>query len=112
MHTVVETPEYLKAAKSVGMTDEERAATVDYIAENPETGDIIEGTGGARKVRIPKQGKGKSGGYRVVTYYMAEDIPVFLVTVISKGQQANLSEGQKKAVKASNKEEKNRRREK
>jgi len=95
MHTVVETPEYLAAAKKAGMTEDERIATVDFLAENPDAGEIIPGTGGCRKVRIAKSGGGKSGGYRVITYYMTQEQPVFLVTVISKGKQANLTDNQK-----------------
>lgn len=100
MQTVVETPTFIAAAKKAGMTDDERSAAVDYIASNPMAGDIIEGGGGVRKVRVPIEGKGKSGGYRVITYYMTEDEPVFLVTVISKSKQANLTDEQKKKAKA------------
>lgn len=95
MQTVVETPEYLSAAKKAGMTDIEREYAVTFLASNPDAGDVMPGTGGCRKVRIAKEGKGKSGGYRVITYYSTADQPVFLLTVISKGQQANLTEAQK-----------------
>jgi hypothetical protein len=95
VHTVVETPEFLSAARNAGMTDTERQSAVDLIAANPDAGQIIPGTGGCRKVRIAREGGGKSGGYRVVTYYTRTDLPVFLLTVISKGQQANLTERQK-----------------
>lgn len=95
MHTVVETPEYLIAAKKAGMSDAERESAVDWLAHTPDAGDIVPGTGGCRKVRIPKQGKGKSGGYRVITYYTAHNAPVYLLTVISKGKQANLTNAQK-----------------
>lgn len=99
MHTVVETPEYLSAARKAGMTDAERESAVSFLASKPDAGDIIPGTGGCRKVRIAKEGKGKSGGYRVITYYTVEDEPVFLLTVISKGRQANLSSAQKNELK-------------
>jgi hypothetical protein len=95
MHTVVETPEYLTASKKAGMTDAEREAVVDFIAAHPMAGDIIPGSGGCRKVRIAKQGKGKSGGYRLISYYTSEDEPAYLLTVISKGKQANLTGKQK-----------------
>jgi len=49
------------------------------------------GTGGARKVRFAGRGKGKSGGYRVITFFGGDDIPVFLLNVFSKGERANLS---------------------
>lgn len=95
MQTVVETPEYLIAAGKAGMTDAEREQAVDYLASNPDAGEIIPGSGGCRKVRIAKQGMGKRGGYRVVTYYTDARNPVILLTVISKGKQANLTERQK-----------------
>lgn len=46
-------------------------------------------------MRIAKEGKGKSGGYRVTTYFATRDEPVFLLTIISKGKQANLTDKQK-----------------
>lgn len=95
VQTVVETPEYLTAAKAAGMSDEERERVVDYIARNPDAGALIPGSGGARKVRIAKAGRGKSAGYRVVTYYTDGKVPVFLLTVISKGQRANLTKAQR-----------------
>lgn len=58
------------------------------------------------KVRVAGRGKGKSGGYRVVTYYLDEGQPVFLLTVISKGQRANLTDGQMQALKTIAKDEK------
>lgn len=98
MHTVVETPEYLVAAKAAGMTEEERETIVDYVARNPEAGVLIPGLGGARKIRIVRRGRGKSAGYRVVTYYKDRGNPVFLLTVISKGQQANLTRAQRNGL--------------
>lgn len=95
MQTVVETPEYLIAAKRAGMSEDEREAAVEYIARNANAGTIIPGSGGARKVRVARKGSGKSGGYRVITYYSDADTPVFLLTVISKGQQANLTKAQR-----------------
>ena len=53
------------------------------------------GTGGARKVRFAGRAKGKSGGYRVITFYAADDIPVFLLDIYGKDAQANLSKAQR-----------------
>lgn len=92
------------------MTDDERFRAITIISENPESGDLIQGSGGARKVRIPKEGKGKRGGYRVVTYYLDDETPVYLLTVISKGQQSNLTEKQKKQIRDETKDEKRKRR--
>jgi hypothetical protein len=99
MHTVVETPTYLAAATKAGMTEAERAAAVLIVSKNPTAGDMISGGGGARKIRVPRQGRGKSGGYRVITYYMEENEPVFLLSVLSKSKQDNLSDAHKQEVK-------------
>lgn len=92
------------------MTDDERFRAITIISEFPENGEIIRGSGGARKVRIPKEGQGKRGGYRVVTYYVDDDTPVYLLTVISKGQQSNLTEKQKKQIRDETLDEKRKRR--
>lgn len=91
MHTVVETPAFLRSAKLEGMTEQERKRAVDMVAQDPETGDLIVGSGGCRKLRVPGRGKGKSGGYRVVAYYADERAPVFLLAVLSKGSRANFT---------------------
>jgi hypothetical protein len=69
------------------------------LADHPEAGDEIGGTGGARKVRVAGRGKGKSGGYRVITFYSGEDVPVFLLAVYSKGDRANLSKAERNELK-------------
>jgi hypothetical protein len=91
MHTVIETPAYLSSAKDENVSEEERIEIVSFLASNPDAGDIMAGTGGARKVRFGGRGKGKSGGYRIITFYADEDIPVFLLDIYSKDTQANLS---------------------
>lgn len=53
------------------------------------------GTGGCRKLRWRKPGQGKSGSYRVVTYFDGEDIPVILLTVFGKGEKTNLTKGER-----------------
>ena len=91
MHTVVETPTFLRQAKAAGVTEAELDAIKKAIAKNPQSGAIVPGTGGARKLRFAPAGRGKRGGYRTIHYYAADDVPVFLLTVLSKGQRADLS---------------------
>jgi len=71
---------------------------VRRIAEHPRQGDIIPGTGGARKVRFAGRGKGKSGGFRAVTYFAADDVPVLLLALINKGERADLSQAERNAL--------------
>jgi len=99
MQTVIETQTYLKAAASSGMTDADRDDVVTFISKNPEAGDAIEGSGGCRKVRIAGHGKGKSGGFRLITFFSGSTIPVFLLTVYSKGKLGNLSKAQIQTLK-------------
>ena len=100
MHTVIETPEYLRDAKATGLTDSERLTIVDTLARHPDAGDVIPGTGGARKVRFAGRGRGKSGGYRVITFYTGPDFPVFLLNIFAKGEKINLTRAERNALHA------------
>lgn len=99
MQTVVEMPEFIKCAKKLGMSDDERENIVDLIASSPTIGDEIAGTGGMRKLRIAAKGKGKSGGYRVITFFSGQNMPVFLVTAYVKGQKDNITDKEKNLLK-------------
>jgi hypothetical protein len=92
-HTVAEMPTFLSDCRRAGILDrDEHFAIVDAVAEDPRAGDIIPGTGGARKRRIAGRGKGKSGGYRVVSYYAGDDVPALLLHLIDKGERTDLSQ--------------------
>jgi hypothetical protein len=94
MHTVCETHSFRRAADHVGMSDAEIEALVNFVSANPVAGDEISGTGGCRKFRVAGRGKGKSGGYRTITFFSGKDTPVFLITVFSKGERSNLTKGE------------------
>ena len=94
MHTVVETPEFVASARRV-LTDTERAKLIDYLAATPGAGELMPGTGGARKLRWGAKGKGKRGGARVITYYPGPDLPVFLMATFAKGERANLTKAER-----------------
>jgi hypothetical protein len=99
MQAVCETHAFRRAAARCGMTEDEVSALVDYLAANPAAGDAIPGTGGCRKLRWAGRGKGKSGGYRTITFYTGEWSPVYLLTVFGKGEKANLSRAECNALK-------------
>lgn len=71
------------------MSGAEREALIVWIAENPEKGTSL--GGGLRKVRIPREGSGKSGGYRTIYVFGGQHMPIFLVTVFAKNEKANLT---------------------
>ena len=61
------------------------------MARFPASGDEVVGSGGVRKFRFAGRGKGKSGGYRIISLYVDDQIPVYLLAVLSKGERANFS---------------------
>lgn len=68
------------------------------IAADPAQGDLMPGTGGLRKVRVPLPGRGKRGGGRLITFFHDEGIPVYLIALYPKNVQADLTPAQCKAA--------------
>ena len=99
LHTVVETPEFLRRAKS-RMGEGDRRDLVDHLAAAPNAGDLMEGTGGARKLRWARPGSGKSGGLRVITFYGGAVLPVFIMTVFAKNEKANITKAERNELAA------------
>jgi hypothetical protein len=99
LHTIVETPEFLRRAKS-RMSEDERRDLVDFLAAAPAAGDLMESTGGARKLRWARPGAGKSGGLRVVTFYGGVALPVFVLTVFAKNEKANITKAERNELAA------------
>jgi hypothetical protein len=93
MQTVVETPQYLKAAEAI-FSEAERQAIVTAVAMNPDCGDVIPGTGGFRKMRFGRSGTGKRGGARVIYIFRDDRFPAFLVTAYAKSEKRNLSQAE------------------
>ena len=78
------------------MTDEEREGIVVFLATNPEAG--ISLGGGLRKVRITRDGGGKSGGYRTLYVFGGTHVPLFLLTVFAKNEKDNLTKAEQAAA--------------
>ncbi len=86
---MIETPTFQKQADAV-WTAREREAFIEFIAANPDAGDVIPGADGARKVRWQRHGAGKRGGARVIYFHLAADEVVLLVMVYAKAERANV----------------------
>lgn len=104
MHAVAKLHSFVRDAAEAGMDNDEVNALVDFIAANPKVGDEIAGTGGCRKVRMAGRGKGKSGGYRIVTFFTGDLMPVFLITVFAKGEKDSLSKAERNELRKLTKE--------
>lgn len=96
--TVLETPSFLRDA-AAALTDEERTEAISFLAANPEAGDIMRDTGGARKLRWRAKGRGKRGGVRVIYYYHNESLPLFLLNVFAKNEKPNLTKAERNEMK-------------
>ena len=94
LHTVAETPEFLAGARRV-LTEAERQELIDFLAAHPSTGELMPGTGGARKLRWGAKGRGERGGARAITYYGGPNFPVFLLAVFGKGERADLTKAER-----------------
>jgi hypothetical protein len=97
MQAVAETRHYIKQAQKL-LSMPERDAVITMIASDPTAGDIIQGTGGVRKIRFAKEGKGKSGGVRIIYYYYDASIPILLLDLFGKNEKANLSKAERNAM--------------
>lgn len=97
--SVVETLAFEAEAAKLFTVEELRLVT-NMIAADPTVGDVLVGTGGVRKVRVALQGRGKSGGARVIYFFHNETMPVFLLTVFAKNEKGNLSKAERNALKA------------
>jgi len=90
MLTVIETDEFAVWAAQV-WSESERIEFIDWIACNPESGDVIPGTKGLRKVRWGRQGMGKRGGVRVIYFTRLQCGEIVLILVYAKAKFDNIS---------------------
>jgi len=95
--SVVETDIYLSKARKI-MSESEMETVVSMISARPMAGDVIQGTAGLRKLRIPLQGRGKRSGGRVIYWYYNEGYPAVLMWAFAKNEADDLSPSQKKQL--------------
>jgi len=90
MLTVIETPLFQKQWP-LYWTEDERGSFAAYISERPDAGDVVQDSGGLRKVRWRRKGTGKSGGVRVIYYTHTADGELVLLTLYAKAKTNNLT---------------------
>jgi len=112
--TFIEVPLFTKRWSEIGLSDTELFHLQIALLKDPESGPVMEGTGGIRKVRFPLEHRGKSGSVRVCYVDFAEFEITYLITAFTKNVQENLTDAEKnvlrKLVKALRDAEKERRR--
>jgi hypothetical protein len=98
MQTVLATPTFLAQAKRCGLSEDDLHEIAVVITGDPLAGDLMIGTGGARKLRHAREGQGKSGGYRTIHFFGGRDVPIFLLAVYTKAEKANLTKSERNAL--------------
>jgi len=87
----VETPTFTRLLVDL-LTDEEYTGLQNLLAENPERGPILKGGGGIRKLRCTLPGRGKSGGVRVIYYWLRDDGQIYMLLIYPKSKKDDLSD--------------------
>lgn len=99
MRTFIETPNFTKKWTTYGLTDEELRTLENILLKDPKSGDVIQGTGGIRKIRIPFNHQGKRGGGRVIYIDVEVKEKIYLLDFYVKNETINLTESEKMFLK-------------
>jgi len=97
--TVVETSVFARKAEKL-FTADEHEELIAYLSIYHSAGDEIPGTGGVRKIRFAAQGRGKSGGVRIIYYFYDDETPLHAIFLFAKNEQVDLTPQQKKEAAA------------
>ena len=93
----IETPMFTRQIKQIA-TDEELRELQKTLIESPDKGDLIQKTGGLRKIRMATGNQGKSGSVRVI-YFLATEEIIYLVMAYPKSTKDSLTDAEKAALK-------------
>lgn len=95
--TVLQLPKFkAEATESIGADGIEAVAV--YLVEHPDSGDVIQGSGGVRKLRWAAQGKGRRGGARIIYLYVVIASRIYLLRCYSKNVKTDLTADEKKEL--------------
>ncbi|MEI6386829.1 MAG: type II toxin-antitoxin system RelE/ParE family toxin [Spirochaetota bacterium] len=98
--TFVESKEFQSRWKALGMTEDDLRELQSFLLEHPGIAPVIQGTGGVRKLRWAREGRGKSGSLRTIYLDMRASGLIYLITVFGKDEKDSLSAEEKRAIKA------------
>ena len=98
--TFKEVASFTKKWQALGLTDEDLRRLENVLLEDPKSGKTIAGTGGLRKIRIPLEDTGKRGGGRVLYVDVEVKETIYFINVYTKNEKDDLTEDEKKAIKA------------
>jgi hypothetical protein len=87
----IETNEFHRGWKRLGLGEEDLRELQAYLLEHPSAGNMVQATGGVRKLRWARSGRVKSGGARTIYIDLADRKTIWLITVFGKNERADLS---------------------
>ena len=93
----IESPIFTRLMQEL-LTDDSYARLQQFLEANPDAGDVIQGTGGLRKIRWSTEGRGKRGGMRVIYFHISAACQIRMLLVYKKGRQDNLTPEQKRRL--------------
>lgn len=97
--TFVELPSFRNDWKTLGLTDTDLRRLQEELLANPQTGSVMQGTGGIRKVRFSYEGRGKSGSIRVIYIDFESYGKLYLLTAYPKNVKDNLTKAERNELK-------------
>lgn len=89
MFTFVESSTF-EAIRPVYLDDDEYAELQGFMMENPESGQLVPGSGGVRKLRWKRPGMGKRGGLRVIYYVQYQPNEIWMLSLYAKAKSDNV----------------------
>lgn len=99
----IESPVFTTEVREL-LSDDEYSALQQYLADRPDAGRLIKGTGGLRKVRWTRAGKGKRGGARVIYYHVVAAAQIRMILIYRKGIKDDLTPREKQVLRKINEE--------
>lgn len=94
---IIETIVFTRLIREL-LHDDEYQDLQQFLVQQPDSGDLIPGGGGLRKLRWKLEGRGKRGGVRVIYYWMTRDDQLLMIYIYKKSKQADLSKAQLKIL--------------
>lgn len=92
-------PEFEKQWKHIELSDDDLKRLQSELLVDPQKGDVMQGTGGVRKMRFALENRGKSGSVRIiyVDFWVYEKL--YLITAYPKNEKDNLSKAERNSIK-------------
>ena len=98
----VESPVFTRQVAELLQNDEDYSELQQFLMSQPDAGNVIQGTGGLRKVRWASAGKGKRGGSRVIYFHASNQRQIRMLLIYRKGIKDDLSAAEKKVLRSLN----------